>query len=151
MSTRDLIKDLIQRLYDESIRNGYSFTISQYDTSGQNRLSAEDGTFLGTLGSKYDNQSIFNSYGPYGSKYSATSIFNQYSPYGSKYSAQSPVNRFASTPPQVFISGNYFGRLTANKYIHDAVPVDVFLFYVLSQMGLLDEKLDDLIDLISRI
>jgi len=151
MSTREIIKELIQRLYSESIRSGLNFHISPYDLSGNNYLVAEDGTFLGNLSGKYDNKSIFNPYSPFGSRYSVTSIFNQYSQYGNRYSIQSPFNRYTVTPPKIFIGGRYFGRLTANKYVVDAKSVDVFLFYVLNQLGLLDERLDDLIELISRI
>jgi hypothetical protein len=151
MSTRAIIKELIQRLYDESIRNGFNFQVSEYDSSGRNYFVAEDGTFLGTLSGVYDARSIFNRFGSYGSKYSTTSIFNPFSQYGSKYSPQSPVSRFAATPPKIFINNQYFGRLTANKFAPDAKPVDVFLFYVLQQMGLLDDRMDDLIELISRI
>ncbi len=151
MSTRDIIKELIEKLYSESLRSGLNFHISQYDISGNNYLEAEDGTFLGNFSNKYDTNSIFNKYGIYGSKYSATSIFNPYSQYGSKYSPLSPVNRYTSTPPKIFINGNYYGRLSSNKYVSGAKPTDVFLFYVLNKMNLLDEKLDDLIDLISRM
>jgi hypothetical protein len=151
MSSKEIIKNLIERLYNESLRSGINLHISQYDTSGNNYLEAEDGTYLGNFSNRYDQKSIFNKYGNYGSRYSQTSIFNPYSQYGSKYSPLSPVNPYTTTPPKIFINGNYYGKLTINKYIPDAKPTDVFLFYVLNKMNLLDEKLDDLIDLISRM
>ncbi len=151
MSTKEIIKDLIESLYAESLRRGLNFNISKYDTSGTSYLEAEDGTFLGNFSNKYDPKSMFNNYSNYGSRYSSTSIFNPYSNYGSKYSSLSPINPYTSTPPKIFINGSYFGRLTINKYVSDAQPTDVFLFYVLDRIDLLDEKLDDLIELISRI
>lgn len=151
MSTQEIIKDLIQRLYNESIRHGFNFHISRYDTSDDNYLEADDGTFLGSLSGRYTPNSIFNRYGNYGSRYSSASIFNKYSQYGSKYSALSPFNRYTSTPPKIFIGNTYFGKLTANKYVPDAKPVDVFIFYVMNQMGLLDERMDDFIELVSRL
>lgn len=151
MNTRDIIKELVEKLYSKSLNNGLNFHISQYDTSGKHYLTADDGTFLGNFSNKYDGKSIFNKYSPYGSRYSATSIFNPYGNYGSKYAAQSPINKYTATPPKIFINGKYFGRLTANKYVPDAKPTDVFLFYVLHKMNLLDERLDDLMEFISRI
>ncbi len=145
-STQEIIKQIIQKLYRESMSR-FNFHINQYGDNGH--LEAEDGTFLGKFSNKYDSESIFNQYGNYGSKYSATSIFNQYGNYGSKYSALSPVNLYTATPPKVFWNGQYIGRLTVNKYVAGALPTDLFLFYVMYHMGVLDDRLDDFIDLIS--
>lgn len=135
MNTTEILKNLIERLYSESLKNGLNFNISIYDTAGKNYLTADDGTFLGSFSNQYDSKSIFNSY----------------SLYGSKYSALSPINPYTATPPKIFINDGYFGKLTTNKYLADAKPTDVFLFYVLNKMNLLDLKLDDFIELTSRI
>lgn len=65
-------------------------------------IYAEDGTYLGNTGSKYDANSINNPYGKYGSKYSAKSINNPYGTYGSQYSTQSPNNPYSNTNPRVY-------------------------------------------------
>jgi hypothetical protein len=84
--------------------------------SGESFIVAGDGTFLGKLNpNAYDNESIFNKYGPYGSKYSQTCIFNPYSPYGGQYSDLSPYNLYANNPPQVFLKGRFFAFLTVNQ------------------------------------
>jgi len=146
-STEQILKELIQRLYRESMTR-FNFQINQYADNGY--LEADDGTFLGKLSNKYDSESIFNKYGNYGSKYSSTSIFNKYGNYGSKYSAQSPINPYTTTPPKVYLGGQFTGYLTTNKYLANSIPVDLFLFYVMNQMGSLDDRLDDFLDLISR-
>jgi len=67
---------------------------------------AHDGTFLGNLRERrFDQDSIFNQYGPFGSKYSQTSIFNHYGPYGSEYSSLNPFNKYSSTPPMIYVDG----------------------------------------------
>ncbi|MFQ5662849.1 MAG: hypothetical protein ACE5HL_03350 [Terriglobia bacterium] len=63
---------------------------------GRSYVLAADGTFLGSLNpNPYDQESIFNEYGPYGSKYSPTSIFNEFGTYGSKFSHLSPYNPYS--------------------------------------------------------
>ena len=151
MNTQEILKSLITKLYNESLRNGLHFRLNQYQNGGNNYLQAHDGKFLGYLSNKYDINSIFNPYGVYGSKYSATSIFNAYGQYGSKYSALSPFNKYTATAPIIYINGQVFGRLSANKYVPNAKQTDIFLFYVFNQMNLLEERLDDLIELISRM
>ena len=126
----------------------FNFQVNPYAENGH--LEADDGTFLGKFSNKYDSESIFNKYGNYGSKYSNTSIFNKYGNYGSKYSAQSPVNPYTATSPKVYWSGQYVGRLTTNRYVAGALPTDLFLFHVMHQMGVLDDRMDDFLDLISR-
>jgi hypothetical protein len=89
---------------------------------GANRLLLFGGdghkTYLGCLNcSKFDAESVYNTFGTYGSKFSATSIFNQFSEFGSKFSAYSACNPFAADPPVIVDpSGNYYGRLTVNGY-----------------------------------
>ncbi len=84
--------------------------------SGDSFIQASDGTFLGSLRpNKYDEDSIFNVYGPYGSRYSQTCIFNRYSEYGGRYSSLSPFNPNTSTPPQVIHGGKALYYLTVNN------------------------------------
>lgn len=75
-------------------------------------------TYLGCLScSEYATDSVFNEYGQHGSEYSTESIHNEYGQYGSRYSAYSPCNPYASDPPVVVDqNGNYYGRLTVNRY-----------------------------------
>lgn len=80
-------------------------------------------TFLGCLTcSEYNSSSLFSKYGSFGSSYSATSIFNKYSEFGSPYSDYSACNKYATDPPVlVDRDGNFYGRLTMNRYQGDAV------------------------------
>lgn len=117
-----------EKLYEELIRNLYSQTevgpFSQY----RNYLVSPDGTFLGELSrNKYSGESIFNIYGNYGSKYSSLSIFNAYGNYGSKYSSKSPFNPYAGEPPKIFLDNKFYGRLTLNKYLSNAIDTNDFL------------------------
>jgi len=75
-------------------------------------------TFLGCLNcSEYSADSVLNPYGHYGSPYSSQSIFNKYSQYGSRYSPYGACNPYATDPPVIVDNdGNYYGRLTLNKY-----------------------------------
>ncbi|HEY0931786.1 MAG TPA: Ig-like domain-containing protein [Gemmatimonas sp.] len=76
---------------------------------------ADDGTFLGVLGSKGAVNSIFNEFGDYGSRYSRTSIFNEYGVYGGQYAAQSPFNPYSNRPPLLIKSGDVLAFLTVNS------------------------------------
>lgn len=60
------------------------------------KLVDQNGTYRGTLGSKYEADSVNNPYGRYGSQYSSDSINNPYSSAGSKYSADSPNNPYGN-------------------------------------------------------
>ncbi|AGA78886.1 hypothetical protein [Echinicola vietnamensis] len=81
-------------------------------------LEADDGTFLGKLTSnEYDSESVLNKYGNFGSQYSTTSIFNEYGTYGGTYSSQSPFNEYSTTPPKIYINGEFWGYLTVNEYL----------------------------------
>lgn len=73
-------------------------------TPGTSNLYANDGTYLGNTGSKFDVNSVNNPYGKYGSPYSPDSITNPYGQYGSKYSITSPNNPY-SQPGTVVPSG----------------------------------------------
>jgi len=85
---------------------------------GESYIMANDGQYLGKLTSnELDNDSLLNEFGPYGSEFSTTSIFNEFSNYGSEFSALSPFNEFSSTPPKIFINGNFYGYLTVNEFV----------------------------------
>ncbi|MGO4952047.1 hypothetical protein [Paenibacillus sp. DRB1-1] len=84
-------------------------------------LIAADGTYLGTLGSKYDTYSIYNTYGDYGSQYSNTSIWNIYGQYGGTYSQYSPFNKYTSSPPILFYKDQGVGYFTVNKYLKHTI------------------------------
>ncbi len=84
-------------------------------------IVAKDGTFLGTVGSKYDSNSIFNEYGSYGGKYSSKSIFNEYGTYGSKYGTNSVFNEYSSDPPRIVFNGSVIGYLSVNRYLSGAI------------------------------
>ena len=91
-------------------------------------IQAQDGQFLGRLNpNRYDQQSIFNKFGPYGNKFSNTSIFNKFSNYGGQFSQLSPYNRLSRTPPQILNSGMFVAHLTVNAMMTPRVdPSEVF-------------------------
>ncbi|RWQ28342.1 hypothetical protein [Mesorhizobium sp.] len=100
-----------------SIIDGSFLQKAERQARGDTYIEADDGTFLGTLNpNQYDQESIFNSYGPFGSRYSPTSIHNTYGTYGGNYSAQSPYNQFTRTPPKLFHRGKLWGSVTKNRY-----------------------------------
>jgi hypothetical protein len=75
-------------------------------------------TYLGCLScSEYPTDSVFNAYGDHGSRYSNDSIWNHYSDFGSRYSDYGACNPYANDPPVIVDSeGNFYGRLTLNRY-----------------------------------
>jgi hypothetical protein len=79
-------------------------------------------TYLGCLScSRYASDSVFNTSGSYGNAYASDSIFNKYGQFGSRYGAYSACNPYASDPPVVVDdAGDYYGRLTINRYNSDA-------------------------------
>lgn len=80
-------------------------------------IVAEDGTFLGNFTNEYNSKSVYNEYGTYGSKYNVNSIFNEYGTYGSDYSLYSPFNKYSNNGPWLMdCYGNYYGRLSVNRY-----------------------------------
>ncbi len=89
-------------------------------------MEAADGTFLGKLTpNRYDNESIFNRYGPYGNRFSQFSILNKFSPYGgNQFSSLSPYNRFTQTPPKLFLNGKFVAYLTVNPNLNPRVDPD---------------------------
>lgn len=72
--------------------------------------------FLGCLScSRFESDSVLNSFGKYGSEFSSDSIWNQFSQYGGQFSAYSPCNRMATDPPVVVDrDGGFYGYLTVN-------------------------------------
>jgi hypothetical protein len=120
-----LLKNNINRLLSGNIiRTEEEINIVR----GDSFIQASDGTFLGSLKpNKYDNDSIFNKYGPYGNKYSQTCIFNKYSQYGGQYSILSPYNRFSNAPPRIFLKGKHVGYLTNNQFIKDRIDPENIL------------------------
>lgn len=78
-------------------------------------------TYLGCLNcSRYDADSVENTYGEHGSRYSSTSIWNQFSEFGSEFSNESACSEYATDPPVIVDQyGNYYGRLTLNRYAPD--------------------------------
>lgn len=98
-------------LYFGIIENGFAVPLNELF------ILAEDGQYLGNFTSKYSEDSIYNQYGTYGSKYNSNSIFNSYGTYGSDYSDYSPFDKYSSNGPWLVDGqGNYYGRLSINKY-----------------------------------
>ena len=83
-------------------------------------------TFLGCLNcSKYDGGSVCNKYGNNGSRYNTDSIWNPYGNFGSKYSSDSPWNQYSSSGPVIVDnSGQFYGRLSANKFLSDRTQIN---------------------------
>lgn len=108
--------------------SGYG-TTSQSSVIGTRKIMIFGGdghdVYLGCLScSRYDSDSVFNKYGTFGSRYSPNSILNPYSEFGSKYSNTSACNPYASDPPVIVDDqGNYYGRLTMNRYLRDGPPI----------------------------
>jgi hypothetical protein len=73
--------------------------------------------FLGCLScSKYETDSVFNTYGTYGSRLSPESLLNPHSDYGSRDSPHGACSPYATDPPVVADrAGRHYGRLTMNK------------------------------------
>lgn len=85
-------------------------------------LMAADFKFIGKLTlNKFDADSIFNNYGIYGSKYSALSLCNQYSVYGNPYSQLSAFNLYTTNPPYIILRGQFYGRLSKNRFLNGNV------------------------------
>jgi hypothetical protein len=107
-----LVKDNLSGILNLSPGDDLKFT------RDDSYLIAYDGTFLGKLTSNiFDRESILNQFGNFGSQFSTSSIFNQFSTYGSEFSSLSPYNQFTSTPPQIFINGQFWGHLTKNNFV----------------------------------
>lgn len=75
----------------------------------------EESTYLGTVSSSSDRDSIFNEYGTYGNDYSSESLWNRYSKFGSEYNRTSPFNKYSSSPPMLIRGRDVIGYLSENK------------------------------------
>ena len=94
----------------------------------QSYIEAGDGTFLGKLSpNKFDQESIFNQFGPYGNQYSPKSIFNGFSKYGNQFNQLSPFNQFSRNPPKLFVRGRFTAYLTKNQFKNPRVDPDDIL------------------------
>lgn len=102
--------------------------------------------FLGCLNcSKHDNSSIWNKYGEFGSKYNSDSIWNKYGTYGSKYNSESPWNKYSTSGPVIVDNeGNFYGKLTTNKY--DNQTRIKSLLWILENHEYIIENINDVID-----
>lgn len=95
---------------------------------GESFIEAGDGTFLGKLNPNlFDQESIFNKFGPYGNKYSQSSIFNRFSTYGNQFNQLSPYNQFSANPPKLYIKGKFIAYLTKNQVMSPRVDPDELL------------------------
>lgn len=99
--------------YQESTASSYSTSNTKLMLFGGNN----NDVYLGCLScSKYDQDSVSNTYGEFGSSYHSDSIFNSYGEYGSSYSQYSACNSYAANPPvAVDSNGNFYGYLTLNN------------------------------------
>ena len=88
--------------------------------------------FLGCLTcSEFNSKSVHNEFGPYGSQFSPTSIRNGFSIYGSDYSQYSACSPYATEPPIIVDpGGDFYGRLTLNKFHRQRTRSDSFLRWV---------------------
>jgi hypothetical protein len=93
-------------------------------------------TFLGCLTcSKYDADSVFNTYGLHGSRYATDSIFNHYGEFGSRYSDYSACSRYASDPPVIIDrDGAFYGRLTINHYAPNATKNEDLIIWLTEEV-----------------
>lgn len=119
--TKEVLEQILAELYADQAKNA--------KPQNGSYLVAEDGQFLGKItDNPFDTDSILNQYSPYGSPYSSTSIFNPYSPYGSEYGAFSINNPYCGSPPKLFINGKIIGHVTTNRYLHDRIAPEAFIF-----------------------
>ncbi len=74
--------------------------------------------YIGNLNTnQFDPDSVHNKFGTYGNPYSSLSINNEYGQYGSPYSLYSANNPHTLQAPRLYdSSGNFLGRLSANKF-----------------------------------
>jgi hypothetical protein len=122
--TKALLEKLVADLYGAAAEGGAK---ADRTTDGS-YLEAANKQFLGKITSNvYDTDSILNQYGPYGSQYSGTSIFNPYCPYGGPYGRFSPENPYTTTPPILVINNKLIGKVSANSYVPNRIPVEAFL------------------------
>ena len=80
-------------------------------------LYAQDGTYLGHTGNRFEPGSVYNRFGEFGSRYSTTSIWNKRGPHGSRYSPLSWRNPRSLQSPIITQNYTYFGRLGGNQLL----------------------------------
>lgn len=79
-------------------------------------IIADDGEFLGRITTNcLDRQSIGNEIGPHGSSVGRASIFNDVGRYGGRVSVMSPFNRLSTSPPRIYLNGEFVAYLTVNQ------------------------------------
>lgn len=78
--------------------------------------------YLGQLGgNRFHPNSTLNQFGS-GSRYNANSVNNSFGRYGNPFSSYSATNPFASNVPKLYDShGNYRGKLSANPYDPESI------------------------------
>ena len=103
-------------------QNEYNFK-PIVDLIRNSKIIAQDdeNTYLGSLSSEYNSESIFNEFGSYGSKFSSKSIWNEFSTFGNKFNADSPFNNYSLKPPMLIKDGKIVGFLTTNKSISNGI------------------------------
>lgn len=85
--------------------------------------------FLGRISnSKYDKDSLADTYGNYGSTTNSTSIWNKYGSYGGTYGSKTPWSQYGRTRIEIRYNVGktvyIAGVLSANKYIGEySVPI----------------------------
>lgn len=126
--TKEVLEQILAQLYSEQAGTA--------TTADGAYLIAEDGQLLGKLNDNaYDQESILNQYGPFGSEYSTTSIFNKYSPYGSEYGALSISNPYCTTPPKLYLGGQFIAYVSANQYMNPRISPEAFLYTITNDMA----------------
>lgn len=99
--------------------------IAMREHNKESFIEGADKTFLGKLSpNPYDTDSIFNKFGEYGNQFSQSSIFNKFSNYGNQFSELSPYNQFTSTPPRVYLNGEFYAFLTVNQMLNPRIDPD---------------------------
>ena len=78
--------------------------------------------FLGCLTcSEYDSSSVWSQYGRY-SFQNGYGVWNKYGQHANRYSTYSACNQYSTNAPAlVDRAGNFYGRLSVNRYASDSV------------------------------
>jgi hypothetical protein len=81
-------------------------------------------TYLGSVGSKSDAESVFNEEGSYGSATSLDSVWNTKGIFGSEHSIYSARNPRTPSPPMLMKDGMVVAYLTDNLSIRDGISLE---------------------------
>lgn len=84
-------------------------------------IFAPDGTYLGSVTSSFDPDSIGNPHGQHGSEFATESIRNEFGMYGGEFAAYSPFNPYTTTPPLIVHNERVVGVLTVNETLYGAI------------------------------